>query len=67
MNAPAVGSLWKHWKGGLYLVDGTAVHTESGERLVIYHRLAQKETHARPLEQWEQVMPSGERRFRLHG
>ena len=27
---------YRHYKGGVYFVTGTAVHTETGERLVTY-------------------------------
>lgn len=42
---------YRHFKGSTYFVTGTAQHTETGEILVIYHKLGKKfEMYARPLD-----------------
>jgi hypothetical protein len=42
--------LYRHFKGNLYEVTGTALHTENGEVLVLYHALGDpNQTFARPL------------------
>ncbi len=45
--------MYKHYKGGLYVVVGVAQHTEKGEQFVIYYpkRFAPPEMslYARPL------------------
>jgi hypothetical protein len=41
MNELRAG-IYKHYKGGLYMVLGAATHSESGERLVCYVQLSGK-------------------------
>ena len=44
-------TLYKHFKGGLYRVCGFATHTETQEKLVIYHNVRDVSTlWARPIE-----------------
>ncbi len=51
---PKRGQVWKHFKGGVYVIDGVAKHTERKDKcFVIYH--LQKDGHAgqfwaRPIE-----------------
>lgn len=45
------GNEYRHFKGGLYVVQGVAVHSETAELLVIYTcKDNQKKMWARPLE-----------------
>lgn len=45
------GNVYRHFKGGLYVVQGVAVHSETAELLVIYTRKDEpKKMWARPLE-----------------
>ncbi|MBU2562067.1 MAG: DUF1653 domain-containing protein [Nanoarchaeota archaeon] len=41
---------YRHFKGGVYEVLDTAVHTETGETLVIYQSLENNKVWARPLK-----------------
>ena len=36
MRSKMVGTMYRHFKGGVYLVTDIAVHTETGEIVVIY-------------------------------
>lgn len=45
--------LWQHYKGGVYVVYGTAKHSETLETLILYHTYADpSNAWARPLEMW---------------
>ncbi len=60
MNAdePAPGR-YRHYKGGLYVVVGTAIHSETEERLVVY-RNHEERLFVRPLAMFgEQVVVDG--------
>jgi hypothetical protein len=37
-----------HYKGGLYKVIGTAIHSETGEELVVYKSLSDNKLWVRP-------------------
>lgn len=37
MEEPKPGQVYRHYKGGIYVVVGVAINTETEERLVIYH------------------------------
>lgn len=47
---PSPGSLYKHFKGSYYRVIGVGTHTETGERLVIYHKEGDSKLWVRPLD-----------------
>lgn len=45
------GNVYRHFKGGLYVVQGVAVHSETAELLVIYtSKDDPRKMWARPLE-----------------
>ncbi|MFM4939502.1 DUF1653 domain-containing protein [Aeromonas enteropelogenes] len=48
MHAPVPGR-YRHFKGGLYQVLTLALHTETGEQLVIYRSEQDSEVYARPV------------------
>lgn len=45
-----VGAIYRHFKGGLYIVNSVAVHTETSELLVIYEHLLTHAHYARPID-----------------
>lgn len=57
---PEIGSSYRHYKGGLYEVITMATHTETNEALVIYKSLYFGSIHARPLDQWFEVIEISE-------
>ena len=57
--------LYRHYKGGLYIVEGVARHTENtGEDLVIYESLDTHRLWARPASMWYDKV-DGKPRFEL--
>jgi len=66
VNKPIVGGgIWRHYKGGYYLVLGVAEHSETKERLVVYVALTGIQRRgprmrARPSAMWfDQVQVDG--------
>lgn len=55
----------RHYKGGLYLVIGTAKHSETEELMVVYEHLWPHERglRVRPAEMFDDVLEDGTRRF----
>lgn len=54
---------YRHYKGGRYQVIGTACHSETGEQLVVYRCLYDKDSlWVRPLAMFvEQVLVNGQK------
>ena len=51
MNEIKVKSIYKHFKGDLYLVEDTAIHSETREKYVVYRALyGNTGLYIRPLE-----------------
>lgn len=49
-SIPKQGEVYRHFKGGMYKVEAVGMHTETGERMVIYRSLEDKKVYVRPLE-----------------
>ena len=44
------GGVYKHFTVNLYMVEGTVIHSESGEEMVLYMSLKDNIRYVRPLE-----------------
>lgn len=58
LEIPAVGSLWRHYKGGLYTVVAIAKlesNPTAGDQ-VVYSSVETKETWVRPLSEWHELL-----------
>lgn len=57
-----VGNVYRHFKGGLYVVQGVAVHSETAALLVIYTSKDEpQKMWARPLEMF--VSPADKKKY----
>lgn len=74
--ADIVRGRYRHFKGGVYVVIGTATHSETGEELVIYHKEGsglmvsdeERKLWARPAKMWNETVfrhGSEKQRFEL--
>ena len=61
MSRPTPGR-YRHFKGAIYVVVGTARHSETEEPFVVYHREGSSELWVRPAGMWaEHVERDGHR------
>lgn len=57
--------IYRHFKGGIYEVVENAVHTETGDSLVLYRAVDRPSPiWARPEEMWNEMV-NGKKRFEL--
>ena len=62
--AEIVRGTYRHFKGGVYCVLGTATHSETGDELVIYHKVGsglvvtdeEQRLWARPTKMWNETV-----------
>lgn len=52
LQYPIIGAKYRHYKGEIYEVITLAIHSETGERLVIYKSIGFGGVYARPLSMW---------------
>ena len=67
MRKPLPTELYRHYKGGLYRVEGLVIHSEDLSELVLYRSLKDPEKlWVRPLYMWFEMVPElGVERFSL--
>ena len=53
---PQPGQIWQHYKGGQYEIVGMCNHTTTDEVLVIYRSLSFNGFHARPFNEWHDII-----------
>jgi hypothetical protein len=56
----ATKGVYQHFKGGMYMVEGLAKHSEDGTDLVIYRSLKTNEVWARPLSMFMDIKQTEE-------
>lgn len=62
-----VSHRFKHYKGGMYKTIGVAIHTETGENLILYMPcgcpIENLKIYARPISMWFDEVKPGVKRF----
>lgn len=62
-HEPIPPGLYRHWKGGLYMVLCTGRHSETEEEMVVYWSVARRHIRIRPARMWFDDVGDGRRRF----
>ncbi len=67
MRKPKASEFYRHYKGGIYQVEGMVIHSEDLNELVLYRSMKDPDKlWVRPLEMWFQIVPElGLERFSL--
>ena len=61
-----VGRVYKHYKGDYYIVENMAIHSETGEKLVIYRALyGDGKIYARPYDMFVEKINKGNQEYRF--
>ncbi|MBQ7352092.1 MAG: DUF1653 domain-containing protein [Clostridia bacterium] len=57
MENICVGDIWLHYKGGRYIILGKGIHTETGEEMVIYSPIDDRnKVWIRPISMWFDII-----------
>lgn len=61
-----VGRVYKHYKGDYYIVENIAIHSETGEKMVIYRALYEEgKVYARPYDMFIKKTNIGGQEYRF--
>lgn len=61
-----VGRVYRHFKGDYYIVENIAIHSETGEKMVIYRALyGEGRVYARPYDTFVEKVNKGEQEYRF--
>jgi len=61
-----VGRIYKHYKGDYYIVENIAIHSETGEKMVIYRALYEDgRVYARPYNMFIEKTNKGNQEYRF--
>ncbi|MGN1258644.1 MAG: DUF1653 domain-containing protein [Christensenellales bacterium] len=61
-----VGRIYKHYKGNYYIVENIAIHSETGDKMVIYRALYEDcKVYARPYNNFIERVNKGNQEFRF--
>ena len=51
-DAPVIGQVYRHYKGGHYVVEHFAKHSESLEQMIVYLNIEHQSLWVRPHAEW---------------
>lgn len=61
-----IGRIYKHYKGDYYIVENIAIHSETGEKMVIYRALyGDGKVYARPYNMFVDKINKGNQEYRF--
>jgi len=61
-----IGRIYRHYKGDYYIVENIAIHSETGEKMVIYRALyGDGKVYARPYDMFIEKTDKGNQEFRF--
>lgn len=61
-----IGRVYRHYKGDYYIVENIAIHSETGEKMVIYRALYEDgKVYARPYDMFIEKINKGDQEYRF--
>lgn len=61
-----IGRIYKHYKGDYYIVENIAIHSETGEKMVVYRALYEDgKVYARPYDMFTEKTNTGSQEYRF--